>query len=156
MNTRQAYPFEFGTANALSGVASKLIPGIYYISIGSLAPLWKGAAPSEIGCGFWRSLSSPRLIDTSPPSCAAPPSPGGTGLPGAEIDGMTGELYDCVMNDNDNLEVMYRNRVNLSSKTLKGGGKPMVLGDTRRENDQNVKKKQVIGFESFAKKSKFI
>lgn len=48
MNTRQAYPFKFGTANALGGVASELIPGIYYNSIGSLAPLWKGAAPVQM------------------------------------------------------------------------------------------------------------
>ena len=61
----------------------------------------------------------PGMIDTSPPSCAAPPSPGGTSLPGAEIDGMTGELYACVMNDNDNLEVMHRNRMNISSRTRK-------------------------------------
>ncbi len=30
-----------------------------------------------------------------------------------------GELYDCMMNDHDNLEVMHRNGVNISPRTLK-------------------------------------
>lgn len=56
-----------------------------------------------------------------------------------------------MMNDNDNLEVMHRNGVNISSRTLKRWRKPMALGDTRRENDENVKKLQITDFQVFAK-----